>query len=171
MYGHPGTFQRQLLNGVLTSYNPYLSKSNPSQTEDAGSVPAADTTSDRNVGDTAMSDEYYPSDAQYDPAAMNTNDNNDNYNNNYYNNTTNINNSNNMTNNTGSNEATPLVSQDGTVYLGSREGLIQAQYQTQNAAPGQQMTQYVYIPKEVIGAVIGKQGSKINEIRKMSILS
>jgi heterogeneous nuclear rnp K-like protein len=34
--------------------------------------------------------------------------------------------------------------------------------------PGGQMTQQIYIPNDMVGAIIGKGGAKINEIRQMS---
>lgn len=37
-----------------------------------------------------------------------------------------------------------------------------------NAAPGGPITQQIYIPNDMVGAIIGKGGQKINEIRQMS---
>src|SRR5690606_10589890 len=34
--------------------------------------------------------------------------------------------------------------------------------------PGQNMTQQIFIPNDMVGAIIGKGGSKINEIRQLS---
>jgi heterogeneous nuclear rnp K-like protein len=34
--------------------------------------------------------------------------------------------------------------------------------------PGGQMTQQIFIPNDMVGAIIGKGGAKINEIRQMS---
>ncbi|KAI5284690.1 hypothetical protein KEM52_002788, partial [Ascosphaera acerosa] len=34
--------------------------------------------------------------------------------------------------------------------------------------PGQPMTQQIYIPNDMVGAIIGKGGAKINEIRQLS---
>lgn len=50
----------------------------------------------------------------------------------------------------------------------SQEGLQQAQRQADEAPPGQLLSQQIYIPIDMIGAIIGKGGSKINEIRQMS---
>ncbi|KAF2174868.1 eukaryotic type KH-domain (KH-domain type I) [Zopfia rhizophila CBS 207.26] len=36
------------------------------------------------------------------------------------------------------------------------------------AMPGQPMTQQIYIPNDMVGAIIGKGGAKINEIRQLS---
>jgi len=36
------------------------------------------------------------------------------------------------------------------------------------AQPGQPITQQIYIPNDMVGAIIGKGGAKINEIRQMS---
>ncbi|KAJ8100658.1 hypothetical protein POJ06DRAFT_253347 [Lipomyces tetrasporus] len=43
-----------------------------------------------------------------------------------------------------------------------------AQQQAQQALPGQPMTQQIYIPNDMVGAIIGKGGAKINEIRQLS---
>ncbi|KAK9464792.1 hypothetical protein V1512DRAFT_278044 [Lipomyces arxii] len=43
-----------------------------------------------------------------------------------------------------------------------------AQQQAQQAIPGQPLTQQIYIPNDMVGAVIGKGGMKINEIRQLS---
>ncbi|KAK9328432.1 hypothetical protein V1520DRAFT_216989 [Lipomyces starkeyi] len=43
-----------------------------------------------------------------------------------------------------------------------------AQQQAQQALPGQPMTQQIYIPNDMVGAIIGKGGTKINEIRQLS---
>lgn len=40
--------------------------------------------------------------------------------------------------------------------------------QTAVVGPGGQMTQQIYIPNDMVGAIIGKGGAKINEIRQMS---
>ncbi|KPI39930.1 RNA-binding protein rnc1 [Cyphellophora attinorum] len=37
-----------------------------------------------------------------------------------------------------------------------------------NAMPGQPITQQIYIPNDMVGAIIGKGGAKINEIRHLS---
>jgi poly(rC)-binding protein 2/3/4 len=34
--------------------------------------------------------------------------------------------------------------------------------------PGQPLTQQIYIPNDMVGAIIGKGGAKINEIRQLS---
>jgi poly(rC)-binding protein 2/3/4 len=34
--------------------------------------------------------------------------------------------------------------------------------------PGQPLTQQIYIPNDMVGAIIGKGGAKINEIRHLS---
>jgi poly(rC)-binding protein 2/3/4 len=36
------------------------------------------------------------------------------------------------------------------------------------AIPGQPLTQQIYIPNDMVGAIIGKGGAKINEIRHLS---
>lgn len=36
------------------------------------------------------------------------------------------------------------------------------------AVPGQPLTQQIYIPNDMVGAIIGKGGAKINEIRHLS---
>lgn len=36
------------------------------------------------------------------------------------------------------------------------------------AFPGQPLTQQIYIPNDMVGAIIGKGGQKINEIRQLS---
>jgi poly(rC)-binding protein 2/3/4 len=38
----------------------------------------------------------------------------------------------------------------------------------QGVVPGQPMTQQIYIPNDMVGAIIGKGGQKINEIRQLS---
>ncbi|KAK7207245.1 hypothetical protein BZA70DRAFT_7319 [Myxozyma melibiosi] len=43
-----------------------------------------------------------------------------------------------------------------------------AQQQAQHALPGQPLTQQIFIPNDMVGAIIGKGGSKINEIRQLS---
>jgi heterogeneous nuclear rnp K-like protein len=40
--------------------------------------------------------------------------------------------------------------------------------QPPNAMPGQPITQQIYIPNDMVGAIIGKGGAKINEIRHLS---
>jgi heterogeneous nuclear rnp K-like protein 2 len=37
-----------------------------------------------------------------------------------------------------------------------------------SAVPGQPITQQIYIPNDMVGAIIGKGGQKINEIRTLS---
>jgi heterogeneous nuclear rnp K-like protein len=37
-----------------------------------------------------------------------------------------------------------------------------------NAIPGQPLTQQIFIPNDMVGAIIGKGGAKINEIRHLS---
>ena len=46
----------------------------------------------------------------------------------------------------------------------------QAQYGQQQGShyPGQPLTQQIYIPNDMVGAIIGKGGAKINEIRQLS---
>lgn len=36
------------------------------------------------------------------------------------------------------------------------------------ALPGQPLTQQIFIPNDMVGAIIGKGGAKINEIRHLS---
>ena len=36
------------------------------------------------------------------------------------------------------------------------------------AIPGQPLTQQIFIPNDMVGAIIGKGGAKINEIRQLS---
>ncbi|KAK9456871.1 hypothetical protein V1511DRAFT_495531 [Dipodascopsis uninucleata] len=43
-----------------------------------------------------------------------------------------------------------------------------AQQLAQQATPGQSLTQQIYIPNDMVGAIIGKGGAKINEIRQLS---
>lgn len=43
-----------------------------------------------------------------------------------------------------------------------------APQQMGGAMPGQPLTQQIYIPNDMVGAIIGKGGAKINEIRQMS---
>merc|ERR1711939_418456 len=40
--------------------------------------------------------------------------------------------------------------------------------QPPSAMPGQPITQQIYIPNDMVGAIIGKGGAKINEIRHLS---
>ena len=50
-------------------------------------------------------------------------------------------------------------------------GYGQQQYPPQQQAshhPGQPLTQQIYIPNDMVGAIIGKGGAKINEIRQLS---
>lgn len=37
-----------------------------------------------------------------------------------------------------------------------------------SSMPGQPITQQIYIPNDMVGAIIGKGGAKINEIRHLS---
>jgi len=59
-----------------------------------------------------------------------------------------------------------------TVYGGVQAGQSQvpAQAGQPNMAgmPGQPLTQQIYIPNDMVGAIIGKGGAKINEIRQLS---
>lgn len=50
----------------------------------------------------------------------------------------------------------------------SAQSVQSAQQQAQRALPGQPLTQQIYIPNDMVGAIIGKGGSKINEIRQLS---
>ena len=38
----------------------------------------------------------------------------------------------------------------------------------QGMVPGQPITQQIFIPNDMVGAIIGKGGAKINEIRQLS---
>jgi heterogeneous nuclear rnp K-like protein 2 len=38
----------------------------------------------------------------------------------------------------------------------------------QGMVPGQPLTQQIFIPNDMVGAIIGKGGAKINEIRQLS---
>jgi heterogeneous nuclear rnp K-like protein 2 len=38
----------------------------------------------------------------------------------------------------------------------------------QGLVPGQPLTQQIFIPNDMVGAIIGKGGAKINEIRQLS---
>jgi heterogeneous nuclear rnp K-like protein len=42
------------------------------------------------------------------------------------------------------------------------------QQPVQGGLPGQPLTQQIYIPNDMVGAIIGKGGAKINEIRQLS---
>jgi heterogeneous nuclear rnp K-like protein len=71
--------------------------------------------------------------------------------------------------------AQPQAAATGQVY---QQGPTQIQGPTVNATPhgiqaavvgpGGQITQQIYIPNDMVGAIIGKGGAKINEIRQMS---
>ncbi|KAG5519518.1 hypothetical protein PMAC_001672 [Pneumocystis sp. 'macacae'] len=53
----------------------------------------------------------------------------------------------------------------------SQQSQQQTQQQTQQSSqvtPGQPITQQIFIPNDMVGAIIGKGGTKINEIRQLS---
>lgn len=52
--------------------------------------------------------------------------------------------------------------------LGSNSGLNKAHVAAQSAPRGEELSQEVYIPNDFVGSVIGKGGSKIKEIRRVS---
>ncbi|KAK9447485.1 uncharacterized protein V1518DRAFT_434875 [Limtongia smithiae] len=52
--------------------------------------------------------------------------------------------------------------------VGAPQSVQSAQQAAQAAHPGQPLTQQIYIPNDMVGAIIGKGGSKINEIRQLS---
>lgn len=117
LYGHPDTFQRQMLNSTLAALNPYLTQAPDNVAAAGGSVvfSAAPTT------DTSVS-------------------------------TANV---------------IPNVTADDDI-SSTQGGMQQAQMQALSATPGQPLTQHIYIPNEMVGAIIGKGGTKINEIRQSS---
>jgi heterogeneous nuclear rnp K-like protein len=47
-------------------------------------------------------------------------------------------------------------------------GAAQPAQPMQNMVPGQALTQQIFIPNDMVGAIIGKGGAKINEIRQLS---
>jgi poly(rC)-binding protein 2/3/4 len=117
LYGHPDTFQRQMLNSTLAALNPYLIPASDNAAAAGGSVvfSAAPTT------DTSASTANVIPNATADDEISNT-----------------------------------------------QGGMQQAQMQALSATPGQPLTQHIYIPNEMVGAIIGKGGTKINEIRQSS---
>lgn len=69
------------------------------------------------------------------------------------------------------NTAIPVASAnsgDDISHITTQSGMQQAQMQAQAALPGQQLTQQIFIPNDMVGAIIGKGGTKINEIRQTS---
>lgn len=64
---------------------------------------------------------------------------------------------------------TQEVSLEGkAISLMAPDGLQQAQRQASEAPHGRIIGQQIYVPLEMIGSIIGKAGSKINEIRSLS---
>lgn len=118
IYGHPDTFQRQMLNQSLAATNPYL-------------IPLADGGPGAQVMD--------PGAAVTDHSVSGA-----------------------------GNTAVPNPTGDDIAHIAAQGGMQQAQKQAQAAIPGQQLTQQIYIPNDMVGAIIGKGGTKINEIRQMS---
>lgn len=116
LYGHPDTFQRQMLNSTLAALNPYLIPTSDSSAVGGSVVFSAAPTTDTTT------------------------------------NTANV---------------IPNVTADDEISH-TQGGMQQAQMQALSAAPGQPLTQYIYIPNEMVGAIIGKGGTKINEIRQSS---
>lgn len=117
IYGHPETFQRQMLNQTLAATNPYL-------------IPAADMANGPiPAGESAGAAPHQEQLATAIP--------------------------------------TPVVGGDVT-HMATQGGMQQAQMQAQAAVPGSQLTQQIYIPNDMVGAIIGKGGTKINEIRQSS---
>jgi len=65
--------------------------------------------------------------------------------------------------------ATGQVYQQGPTQIqGPTVGAQPHGIQAAVVGPGGQMTQQIYIPNDMVGAIIGKGGAKINEIRQMS---
>lgn len=118
IYGHPDTFQRQMLNQSLAATNPYLIPASEGGPVSQGMDPGAA------IPDHSVS------------GAGNT--------------------------------AVPNSTGDDIAHITAQGGMQQAQKQAQAAIPGQQLTQQIYIPNDMVGAIIGKGGTKINEIRQMS---
>lgn len=117
LYGHPDTFQRQMLNSTLAALNPYLIPTSESSAVGGSVVFSAAPTTDIPTTDTA--------------------------------------------------NVIPNVTADDEISH-TQGGMQQAQMQALSATPGQSLTQYIYIPNEMVGAIIGKGGTKINEIRQSS---
>lgn len=116
IYGHPETFQRQMLNQTLAATNPYL-------------VPTTDLSAGPMQG-------VEPAVAQQAATTA----------------------------------AAPVSSAgaEDVIHMNSQGGMQQAQMQAQAGLPGSQITQQIYIPNDMVGAIIGKGGTKINEIRQSS---
>lgn len=163
VYGHPAIFKTQQLNIPLLSSNPYhnptllptvnkerLAFDSVKPSEIAGVNEDANMTLDE---DTVIPDA--PSEQSYNSSTITPT-------------------SQTTIQQTNTEKATnkmysgPAVAPDGTVHLMVEGGMRQAQLQAQAGIPGQQLTQSVFIPNFIVGAVIGKQGSKINEIRQAS---
>ncbi|KAK9479983.1 hypothetical protein V1514DRAFT_341409 [Lipomyces japonicus] len=62
--------------------------------------------------------------------------------------------------------ASTIIPHVGTTSLQAAQQ--QAQQQAAHSLPGQQVIQQIYIPNDMVGAIIGKGGMKINEIRQLS---
>jgi heterogeneous nuclear rnp K-like protein len=64
-------------------------------------------------------------------------------------------------------QATP---QQGAAYgqMPQQAGQVGQHPQPASSMPGQPITQQIYIPNDMVGAIIGKGGAKINEIRHLS---
>lgn len=58
--------------------------------------------------------------------------------------------------------------QYGQVAMPAAHGAAPHQQMPANVVPGQPLTQQIYIPNDMVGAIIGKGGQKINEIRTLS---
>ena len=61
-----------------------------------------------------------------------------------------------------------VFQQNPTQIPGPTVGATPHGIQAAVVGPGGQMTQQIYIPNDMVGAIIGKGGAKINEIRQMS---
>lgn len=61
-----------------------------------------------------------------------------------------------------------VFQQNPTQIPGPTVGAAPHGIQAAVVGPGGQMTQQIYIPNDMVGAIIGKGGAKINEIRQMS---
>lgn len=61
-----------------------------------------------------------------------------------------------------------VYQQAPTQIQGPTVGAAPQGIQTAVVGPGGQMTQQIFIPNDMVGAIIGKGGAKINEIRQMS---
>lgn len=114
IYGHPETFQRQMLNQALAAANPFIIP------DGSITLPAGG----------AASTVLEPNTQQQMQAIPNA--------------------------------------EPGDDIAATQGGMQQAQIQAQSATPGQTLTQHIFIPNDMVGAVIGKGGTKINEIRQSS---